>query len=172
MKKSLIILFLFFAGISTAFAQAPSASALVKAFQQTTATNPHPIVDFLNANGYTYRFVVNETGYEAEYLYSKNCKILHEQYSNGVEYSPSPETAKSSIVRLFAQGDRVISMNVYAYSPAAFKTWDAQLKALGYKARYDGAGNRGKSWEYRAKGKPNISIWNDLSNTYILYISK
>lgn len=51
MKKLLFLLCLIISGFSMANAQAPSITSLIKAIQQTTATNAKPVADMLEANG-------------------------------------------------------------------------------------------------------------------------
>lgn len=176
MKKLLFLLCLIISGFSMANAQAPSITSLIKAIQQTTATNAKPVADMLEANGYTYRFRIDDltTGTEINNLvYSKNCKVVHEEYSNGLEYTPVPESANASIIVLRAIGNNIKYIDVQVYSNAAFKTWVSQLKALGYQTTSDGgSGNRGRDWQYVSRGKPSIGIWNDYSTTYVLTISK
>lgn len=177
MKKLLVIICIFISSFGLAHAQAPSIGSLVKAFQQITPSNPRPLVDMLDAAGYVYRFSTIEPDYgygaTAIYVYSKNCKVMHEEYSNGLEYSPDIESPNASIIVLRAQGDNVKYMDVQIYSNSGFKTWVAQLKSLGYGSTSEGGtGNRGRDWQYVATGKPSIGIWNDFSNTYVLTIRK
>ncbi|MCH5217611.1 MAG: hypothetical protein J1F07_03520 [Muribaculaceae bacterium] len=177
MKKLLFLLFLIVSGFSMANAQAPSISSLIKAIQQTTATNAKPVADMLETNGYTYRFRLDEPDYgygkSTIFVYSKNCKVVHEEYSNGIEYTPVPEAANASIIVLRSIGSNIKYIDVQVYSNAAFKTWVSQLKALGYQTTSDGgSGNHGRDWQYVSRGKPNIGIWNDYSTTYVLTISK
>lgn len=177
MKKLLFLLCLIISGFSMANAQAPSITSLIKAIQQTTATNAKPVADMLEANGYTYRFRIDEPDYgygkSTILVYSKNCKVVHEEYSNGLEYTPAPESANASIIVLRAIGNNIKYIDVQVYSNAAFKTWVSQLKALGYQTTSDGgSGNRGRDWQYVSRGKPSIGIWNDYSTSYVLTISK
>lgn len=168
MKRILVSLCLIMTSIGIVCAQVPSISSIITAF--SARSNIKPVAEMLEASGYTYRF--ETSGYQSvEYVFSKNCQVIHEEYSNGVEYVPSPETANSSIITVNTSGDRVISISVNAYSSAIFRKWVSQLKTLGYRSTSDsGSGNRGRSWEYVSRGKPKISIWNDYSNTYVLYI--
>lgn len=177
MKRIAGIICCIIAICGTAFGQAPSANALVKAWQNCTSSNPKPVTDLLDATGYEYRFSTTEPDYlgygtYSTYVYSKNCKVVHEEYSNGLEYSPSKEAANASIVIIRAQGNEIKGIEVQIYSKAGFTTWASQLKAMGYKLSPDsGRGNRGQSWEYGALGKPAVSIWNDYDTTYVLSIS-
>lgn len=164
-------------GINWAAAQAPSIGEIVKAFQQSMATNMQSIDNLLDNNGYEYRFVSEKSdfygGSYTVWVYSKNCKVIHEEYGNGLEYTPSKETPDASIIIIKVDGKGIYSIDVQIYSNAAFKTWVSQLKALGYRSTANGgAGNRGRDWEYVANGKPKISIWNDYSNTYVLSIRR
>lgn len=177
MKKLLFLLCLIISGFSMANAQAPSISTLIKAIQQATETNAKPVADMLDAAGYSYRFKIHEPDYgygkSSIYVYSKNCKVVHEEHSNGLEYTPVPESANASIIILRMIGNNIEDIQVQVYSNAAFKTWISQLKTLGYQDTSDGGtGNYGRDWVYVSKGKPNISIWNDYSTTYVLTISK
>lgn len=172
MKKILLTILLVSAVIGCANAQAPSISALTTAFKRVTNSNPKPVADMLDAAGYTYRFC-KDYGGATEYVYSKNCKVIHEEHSNGIEYVPSRATASASIVTITAQGNNMTYMSVQIYTKAGFRTWVSQLKALGYRTTADsGAGNRGQAWEYVAAGKPKVVIWNDYSNTYVLSMSR
>ena len=172
MKKFFLICFIIVAAAEIASAQAPSISTIVNAIQKVTNANPQPVLDMLGAAGYEYRFSTEESGIK-KYVYSKNCKVLHEEYRNGLEYLPANGSSSSSIVIISAQGIRLKRINIQIYSDAGFKTWVSQLRALGYKSTPNGGmGNQGRDWEYAAPGKPTISIWNDFSNTYVLTIGR
>lgn len=175
MKKLLLFFCLICGGISSSNAQAPSIGALVKAIQLTTPSNSQPIANMLDAFGYDYRFRFEQQSYyggtDVTWVYSKNCKVIHEEYTSGLEYTPSPETADASIIVIRANSGLISSISVQVYSNAAFKTWIGQLKTLGYHSTADGgSGNRGRDWTYTAYDKPTISIWNDYTNTYVLTI--
>lgn len=176
LKCMIAVCIMAFAAAGTAKAQAPSIGTIVRAVQSITPSNPTAIVDMLNNAGYTYRFCSEESDFYGNsstvYVYSKNCKVIHEESLSGVEYVPSRETASSSIAVIRARGTKVMSIDVQIYTNSGFKTWTSQLKSLGYKMTPEsGAGNRGQDWIYAAKGKPRVSIWNDYSNTYILSIN-
>ncbi|MDE7136267.1 MAG: hypothetical protein K2N91_06515 [Muribaculaceae bacterium] len=169
MKRLLMSLCLIVSGICVAYPQSPSIASILNAL--TASSNVESVAQMLNAAGYTYRFEVS--GYQAaDYVFSKNCTVVHEEYSNGLNFHPNPENANSSIVVVHVTIAGVRRIEVNAYSNAEFRKWISQLKALGYKSTSDGgSGNRGRAWEYAAKGKPDVSIWNDYSNTYVLSIS-
>ncbi len=170
MKRLIIYLSLVVYGIGIGFAQSPSVSSMIKAF--VPRSNAKPIAAMLDAAGYSYQF--ESPGYDQymEYILSKNCKVIHQEDWSNINYHPSPKTAHSSIVQLTVLGEFVTYMSVRVYSKAAFLNWVSQLKALGYKTTSSDSGNRGRSWEYAAKGKPSITIWNDYSDTYALSMSK
>ncbi len=172
MKKIIILGVMLLTIMGIGHAQAPAASTILKAYQKAMSSyNVQPIADMLDAAGYVYRFTEEGSDYNSSetYVMSKNCRVIHEQYGNGIEYSPSPENAKSSICVLTVSGTS-IQLQFHVYARAGFTTWSKQLKALGYRESYGGKGNRGQDWTYTAPGKPEISIWNDLGNTYVFSI--
>lgn len=177
MKRLLFLLCLIISGLNVANAQAPSISSLIKAFQQSSVANGKSVAAMLEANGYSYRFKLSEPDYgygKSEiFVYSKNCKVVHEEYVNGLEYTPVPEVANASIIVVKANGNGIRSIDVQVYTNSAFKTWVSQLKSLGYRTTSGGgSGNQGRDWEYVSRGKPRIGVWNDYANTYVLTISK
>lgn len=109
-----------------------------------------------------------ETEYQTEenayYYWTKDCKIG--RTTNG--YDIISNTKSSSYVEI-CEGNR--SVYVYAFDEAVFKAWYSQIVALGYKIDSESnKGNQGQDWIAEKEGEPDISIWNDYGDKYILYI--
>lgn len=178
MRKFIFICCLVVVAYGVVHSQGLSAISLVKVLQNCTSNSPNPLIELLETCGYEYRFTTAQHDYLSNgtlstYVYSTNCKVVHEECSNGLEYMPSEDAANASIIIIRAQGDNILGADVQIYSKAGFSIWISQLKTMGYKLLSDsGTGNRGQSWEFSALGKPAVSIWNDYSNTYVLTITK
>lgn len=70
-----------------------------------------------------------------------------------------------------SDGKTYVGVDVAVFAKKDVMTWISQLKALGYKTvEGGGEGARGRDWNYARTGKPNVSIWNDYGNTYVLTV--
>lgn len=119
------------------------------------------IKQILLYHGYQYETSFETDDYTYDY-WTKDCKLGRSTY--GYELSSGSE--KSSYAELGGAG-----VHVYAYDESVFKAWYSQIVALGYKIDSESQkGNHGQDWIAEKEGEPEISIWNDYGDTYILYV--
>jgi hypothetical protein len=143
-----------------------SVGDFLKLRQSVSAQNSQTS-EILSKNGYVKSYQKSQT----EFYFYKNCRlqIAPENYQ-GIEIEASPMNEKATFI--------CISTNPYggyisvtSYGKANFNKWVAQIKALGYRNNGNGGeGNQGRDWGYSKRGAPDLSIWNDYGNTYVLSV--
>lgn len=154
------------------FAQIPTAKEIVYAVKLSTDNDFSPVAEMLNGCGYKVALYPQDGGYSTT-LYTLNCSVSqldpNRLGSNGIEFVAQPSNSESSLAQVatLLGGQQFQYLNVTVYSREIVDRWLVQLKNLGYEGGFY-EGNHGCDWDMTKDQYPNVTIWNDYGDTYIL----
>ena len=166
MKKSVLFLAILFFPFVAYSQGIMSVGDFLKLRQSVSAQNSQTS-EILSKNGYVKSYQKSQT----EFYFYKNCRlqIAPENYK-GIEIEASPMNEKASFICISTNPYGGI-ISITSYGKANFNKWVAQIKALGYRNNGNGGeGNQGRDWGYSKRGAPDLSIWNDYVDTYVLSV--
>ena len=128
-------------------------------------------IDLYNIKEWSNRVEQYLLGCEYEYFgetdhivyWAKNCKLGRGQSGFGIIGEVSNNCTYIEL------GETII--HIHAFDESAFKAWCSQIKELGYSMDEDSnEGNKGQDWNAEKDGEPEINLWNDYGDWYILSI--
>lgn len=130
------------------------------------------LVNILQKRGYVKTYKVSDD----DWYFYKDCRlVITDSFGaklRGIEIEAIPQDSKASFLNLIADGYGGGYASLTVYGKANAKKWFNQIKALGYRSNSSGGkGNQGQSWEYSKRGYPDLCIWNDYGDTYVLSLN-